>query len=101
MAVVRLSCAVNNYHWGKHGLASKAAQFAATNPSVSIDASQTYAELWMGTHPSGPSKVFGTETELSTLVNEDPQRALSPGVERKYGPHLPFLFKVLSIEKAL
>ncbi|KAJ2844897.1 Mannose-6-phosphate isomerase, partial [Coemansia erecta] len=101
MAVVRLSCAVNNYHWGKHGLDSKAAQFAATNPSVSIDASQTYAELWMGTHPSGPSKVFGAETELSTLVNEDPQRALSPGVERKYGPHLPFLFKVLSIEKAL
>ncbi|KAJ2547550.1 Mannose-6-phosphate isomerase [Coemansia sp. RSA 1933] len=101
MPVVRLSCAVNNYHWGKHGLSSKAAQFAATNPDVSIDANQTYAELWMGTHPSGPSKLFGTQTELSTLVTQDPARALAPGVEHKYGPNLPFLFKVLSIEKAL
>ncbi|KAJ1664964.1 Mannose-6-phosphate isomerase [Coemansia sp. RSA 1646] len=101
MTVVRLSCAVNNYHWGKHGLSSKAAQFAATNPGVTIDPDQTYSELWMGTHPSGPSKLYGTQTELSSLVDEDPKRALSPGVERKFGPQLPFLFKVLSIEKAL
>ncbi|KAI9501399.1 mannose-6-phosphate isomerase [Coemansia spiralis] len=101
MPVVRLACTVNNYHWGKHGLASKAAQFAATNPGVAIDASQTYAELWMGTHPSGPSTVYGTETKLADLIDQDPARLLSPAVERKFGAQLPFLFKVLSIEKAL
>ncbi|KAI8322740.1 phosphomannose isomerase [Martensiomyces pterosporus] len=100
-AAIRLSCNVNNYHWGKHGLSSKAAQFAATNPGVAIDEQQTYAELWMGTHPSGPSKVFGTDTNLSAIVDEDPARALSAQVVQKFGTQLPFLFKVLSIERAL
>ncbi|KAJ2657373.1 Mannose-6-phosphate isomerase [Coemansia sp. RSA 1200] len=101
MAIVRLSCVVNNYHWGKHGLSSKAAQFAATNPDVTIDSTQAYSELWMGTHPSGPSKVYSTDTKLSTLIEKDPTGALGPSVERKFGPQLPFLFKVLSIETAL
>ncbi|KAJ2753832.1 Mannose-6-phosphate isomerase [Coemansia sp. BCRC 34490] len=101
MTIVRLSCAVNNYHWGKPGLSSKAAQFAATNPDVTIDPTQTYAELWMGTHPSGPSKVYGTDTKLSTLIEKDPTGALGASVEREFGPRLPFLFKVLSIETAL
>ncbi|KAJ2722719.1 Mannose-6-phosphate isomerase [Coemansia sp. Benny D115] len=101
MVAVRLSCAVNNYHWGKHGLESKAAQFAATNPDVSIDNNQTYAELWMGTHPSGPSKVFGTDTPLSAIVAESPELALGSTIAQKYQGQLPYLFKVLSIEKAL
>ncbi|KAJ2781005.1 Mannose-6-phosphate isomerase [Coemansia interrupta] len=101
MAAIRLTCAVNNYHWGKHGLDSKAAQFAATNPDVTIDSSQTYAELWMGTHPSGPSNVYGTDTPLSAIVEECPEQALGAKVAGKYGATIPFLFKVLSIEKAL
>ncbi|KAJ2640093.1 Mannose-6-phosphate isomerase [Coemansia sp. RSA 1286] len=101
MVAIRLACAVNNYHWGKHGLSSKAAQFAATNPEVSIDDSQTYAELWMGTHPSGPSKVFGTDTPLSAVVDECSEQALGPKVASKYQGQIPYLFKVLSIEKAL
>ncbi|KAJ1853636.1 Mannose-6-phosphate isomerase [Coemansia sp. RSA 2703] len=101
MAAIRLTCAVNNYHWGKHGLDSKAAQFAATNPDVAIDTNQTYAELWMGTHPSGPSHVYGTDTPLSAIVEECPEQALGANVMAKYGASIPFLFKVLSIEKAL
>ncbi|KAJ2432993.1 Mannose-6-phosphate isomerase, partial [Coemansia sp. RSA 2424] len=101
MSVIRLACNVNNYHWGKHGLHSKAAQFAATNPGVSIDDTQTYAELWMGTHASGPSKVFGTDTSLSSIIEQNPAQALGTLVSSKYDGQLPFLFKVLSIEKAL
>ncbi|KAJ2861535.1 Mannose-6-phosphate isomerase [Coemansia aciculifera] len=100
-SIIRLACNVNNYHWGKHGLHSKAAQFAATNPGVTIDDSQTYAELWMGTHPSGPSKVFGTDTALSSIIEQSPEQALGVQVSRKFDGQLPFLFKVLSIEKAL
>ncbi|KAJ2776274.1 Mannose-6-phosphate isomerase [Coemansia javaensis] len=101
-AVVRLSCAVNNYHWGKRGLSSKAAQFAAAcNPGAVIDAQQPYAELWMGTHPSGPSRVLGSDTELAELIAADPAAMLGPAVAAAYGGQLPFLFKVLSIEKAL
>ncbi|KAJ1935942.1 Mannose-6-phosphate isomerase, partial [Linderina pennispora] len=101
MSVIRLTCNANNYAWGKHGSSSKAAQFAATNPNVAIDESQTYSELWMGTHPNGPSTVFGTTTLLSSVVDADPARALSAAVVSKFGPQLPYLFKVLSIEKAL
>ncbi|KAJ1942714.1 Mannose-6-phosphate isomerase, partial [Linderina macrospora] len=101
MSVIRLTCNANNYAWGKHGASSKAAQFAATNPNVTIDPTQPYSELWMGTHPSGPSTVFGTTTLLSSVVDSDPTSALGSAVVAKFGPHLPYLFKVLSIEKAL
>ncbi|KAJ2305426.1 Mannose-6-phosphate isomerase [Coemansia sp. RSA 2706] len=101
MTAIRLACSVNSYHWGKHGLDSKAAQFAATNPDVTIDANQPYAELWMGTHPSGPSRVFGTDTELAAVIDENPGAALGASVSQRYDGKLPFLFKVLSIEKAL
>ncbi|PIA14092.1 mannose-6-phosphate isomerase [Coemansia reversa NRRL 1564] len=96
---VRLTCNVNNYHWGKHGFSSKAAQFASINPELTIDPKQTYSELWMGTHPNGPSILYGTEKELSKLIEEEP-KVLGDRIIKKYGG-LPFLFKVLSIEKAL
>ncbi|KAJ2705525.1 Mannose-6-phosphate isomerase [Coemansia spiralis] len=100
MTAVRLSCTVNNYHWGKRGLASKAAQFAATDPAIAIDSTQPYAELWMGTHPNGPSRVFGSKQSLGELIAADPARLLGAAAER-FGNQLPFLFKVLSIDSAL
>ncbi|KAJ1940742.1 Mannose-6-phosphate isomerase, partial [Kickxella alabastrina] len=100
MVAIRLSCSVNNYHWGKQGLNSKAAQFAATS-NVTIDETKTYSELWMGTHPTGPSLVFGTETPLSAIVDENPRDALGEDIAKKFNNQLPFLFKVLSIDRAL
>ncbi|KAJ1896852.1 Mannose-6-phosphate isomerase [Kickxella alabastrina] len=100
MVAIRLSCSVNNYHWGKQGLNSKAAQFAATS-NVAIDETKTYSELWMGTHPTGPSLVFGTETPLSAIVDENPRDALGEDIAKKFNNQLPFLFKVLSIDRAL
>ena len=57
-------------------------------------------QLWMGTHPSNPSKVVGTGQTLLELV-EGNRDLLAPPVQAKYGSKLPFLFKVLSINKAL
>lgn len=54
----------------------------------------------MGTHPSNPSKDVKTGRTLLELVSEN-QALLSPAVAEKYGDRLPFLFKVLSVEKAL
>ena len=54
----------------------------------------------MGTHPSLPSKDVETQRTLLDLV-QDNQALLSPEVSKKYGEKLPFLFKVLSIRKAL
>lgn len=54
----------------------------------------------MGTHPSNPSKDLTTGRTLLDLV-EDNQALLSHSVAARYGKKLPFLFKVLSINKAL
>ncbi|CAL8069187.1 unnamed protein product [Calicophoron daubneyi] len=55
----------------------------------------------MGTHPSGPSKLqdFSGKT-LESYISENPS-SLGTCVRRKFGSSLPFLFKVLSVAKAL
>ena len=54
----------------------------------------------MGTHPSLPSKDLETQRTLLDMV-QDNQALMSPEITKKYGGKLPFLFKVLSIRKAL
>lgn len=54
----------------------------------------------MGTHSSNPSKDVDSGRLLSDLVQDNAQ-LLSTSVSSKYGSKLPFLFKVLSIDKAL
>lgn len=54
----------------------------------------------MGTHPSLPSKDFQTGRSLLDLVSDN-QALLNSDVAQKYSNKLPFLFKVLSISKAL
>lgn len=54
----------------------------------------------MGTHPSNPSKDLTTKRTLLDLV-QDNQALLSKDVSDQFGENLPFLFKVLSIGKAL
>ncbi|KAI0106576.1 mannose-6-phosphate isomerase [Hypoxylon sp. NC0597] len=100
--LIRLQCGVNSYDWGKIGSESAAARFAAATPSdtLNIQSDKPYAELWMGTHPSNPSKDLETGRTLLELV-ESNQMLLAPSVRAKFGTKLPFLFKVLSINKAL
>src|SRR6195952_5722010 len=54
----------------------------------------------MGTHPSNPSKDVATGRSLLDLV-QDNQALMSSAVSKRYEQKLPFLFKVLSINKAL
>jgi mannose-6-phosphate isomerase len=54
----------------------------------------------MGTHPSLPSKDVETQRSLLDLV-QDNHALMSTGITKRYGGKLPFLFKVLSIRKAL
>ncbi|KAK5651682.1 hypothetical protein OQA88_11748 [Cercophora sp. LCS_1] len=100
--LIRLQCGVNSYDWGKKGQTSAAARFAAATASddFSIQDDRPYAELWMGTHPSNPSKDLTTGRTLLDLV-QDNHALLAPSVAARYGKKLPFLLKVLSINKAL
>lgn len=107
----RLNCAVQNYAWGKRGSDSKVAQLKTLeNEGFETDEDKNYAELWMGTHPNGPSRVmpeagdFGEGAEVNhagifliELLETHPHYL---GDIEEVGD-LPFMFKVLSINKAL
>ena len=54
----------------------------------------------MGTHPSLPSKDVETQRTLLDMV-QDNQALLSTEISERFGSKLPFLFKVLSVQKAL
>ena len=54
----------------------------------------------MGTHSSLPSKDHETGRTLLDLL-QDNKALMSTEVSNKFGDKLPFLFKVLSIKKAL
>ena len=54
----------------------------------------------MGTHPSLPSKDVESQRTLLDLV-QDNQALMTIDIGKKYGGKLPFLFKVLSMRKAL
>ena len=84
--VYRLQPAVKQYAWGIRGGDSRVARYGLeTGALKSIDQSAPYAEIWLGTHPSGPS-LLDDGTELSKVVK---------------CAQLPFLLKVLSAGKAL
>lgn len=98
---MELQCAVQNYHWGKKGMSSVVARLLkATNKAVIIEDNKPYAELWMGTHPSGPSCIKETGKKLDEFINDNKQ-VLGDKVRETFGDTLPFLFKILSIETAL
>ena len=62
-----------------------------------------FPQLWMGTHPNGPSivKIPGEEdVPLSEWVKQHPKQ-LGSEVLKYFKGSLPFLFKVLSVRTAL
>ncbi|SCU91405.1 LAMI_0E05776g1_1 [Lachancea mirantina] len=100
----RLDAGYQQYDWGKIGSSSAVAQFASnSDPSVFIDEKKPYAELWMGTHHKVPSLNHDNKKTLSELISENPAAMLGEGIVKKFesSKELPFLFKVLSIEKVL
>ncbi|WP_284578683.1 mannose-6-phosphate isomerase, class I [Streptomyces sp. 2P-4] len=56
------------------------------------------AELWMGAHPGAPSRLDrgAGETTLADVIAADPERELGAAAVARFGPRLPFLFKILA-----
>uniref|UniRef100_A0A0E0MQW0 Mannose-6-phosphate isomerase n=1 Tax=Oryza rufipogon TaxID=4529 RepID=A0A0E0MQW0_ORYRU len=97
---LRLRCAVQHYEWGRRGEASLVARLSDANADDhGPDPARPYAELWMGTHPSAPSSLLADGLLRDWLAR--PPAALGPAVAARWGGDLPFLFKVLSVAKAL
>ncbi|KAG6889772.1 hypothetical protein C0995_014701 [Termitomyces sp. Mi166 len=104
-SVFKIVPTTQQYDWGKPGSTAKVAQFAAASniPGFTINESAPYAELWMGTHVKSPSRVYDTGEVLSEHLAKHPE-LIGASISEKFDAsngNLPFLFKVLSIEKAL
>ena len=97
MPLFQLSCAVQEYAWGKVGSTSSVATLAAANGDLKIDEGTSYAEYWFGTHAKGPAYVKGSGQEKQLLSDW----LSTNGGESFQTGQLPYLLKVLSIAKCL
>ncbi|EFK05684.1 mannose-6-phosphate isomerase, class I [delta proteobacterium NaphS2] len=61
------------------------------------------AELWMGGHPKAPSqvRVNGEWRSLIDVIRADPASVLGSETAGRYANELPFLLKVLAVERPL
>ncbi|CAK9801960.1 Mannose-6-phosphate isomerase [Anthophora quadrimaculata] len=98
---MELKCKIQTYEWGRHGIDSTVATLMkSANPDFVLDEKKPYAELWMGTHPNGPSYMKELNMTLEEYIKQN-NEVLGSSVQKIFGSHLPFLFKVLSVNKAL
>jgi len=87
---------VQPYAWGSRTVIAALQGRPAPTP-------QPEAELWMGAHPSSPSRLdrAGVRTTLNAVIAADPVRELGARCAARFGGRLPFLLKVLAVDKAL
>jgi mannose-6-phosphate isomerase len=91
-ALYKLQNTVKHYEWGSP---------VHIPVLLGLDNSQglPWAELWMGIHPGGPSRIAGGLT-LGDLIAAGPERCLGKSAAENFGG-LPFLFKLLAAAKPL
>lgn len=95
-----LTNVIQNYVWGQKNEAA----FIARLKDMETETDKPYAELWMGTHPNGPSQIIDPRRgslDLADWIAEDPTIRLSQNRAKDFSGKLPYLFKVLSAEKML
>jgi len=95
MQIYEMKNPIKNYAWGSKSFFS--------NLLGDKQSSQPQAELWMGTHPLGVSEIkYDNEwISLEKLIYFNPETVLGEKLASKLDNRLPFLFKILAIEKPL
>jgi mannose-6-phosphate isomerase len=96
MPIYRLDNVVQTYAWGS----TTAIAELLGQPSP---AAEPQAELWMGTHPKGPSSAVADHQRLplGQLIEQQPVEILGPHVAATFDNTLPYLFKVLAAARPL
>eukprot|EP00388_Colpodella_angusta_P015009 GDKJ01037317.1.p1 GENE.GDKJ01037317.1~~GDKJ01037317.1.p1 ORF type:complete len:488 (-),score=106.94 GDKJ01037317.1:51-1514(-) len=94
----RVFPSIKSYEWGQKGEVSLVNYLKSHGSSLSNDFEKPFAELWLGSHSSGPSPVDSVDSPetISNLLKKDP--VMSAGL---VDGDLPFLMKILSIESPL
>ncbi len=89
---LRLENTVQRYAWGSRQAIPELLGAAPDG--------EPQAELWLGAHPSAPSRAAGGMA-LDLLIAEQPDELVGPRITARFGPRLPFLFKVLAAARPL
>lgn len=91
--IYKLDNVIQNYAWGS--IDSLSTLFGVDNPN-----GEPQAELWMGTHPNGCSRLKALDISLSDYLNKHSVSALGQYTATRYG-ELPYLLKVLAARTPL
>jgi len=96
MKIYEMKNPIKNYLWGSKTFLAKL--FGQDEQTF-----EPQAELWMGTHPQGISqiKVNDNWISLETFIANDSEKVLGKRIASQSGNKLPFLFKILAIDKPL
>jgi mannose-6-phosphate isomerase len=94
--ILPLRGAIQNYDWGSR--TALAALLGRSAPSARPE-----AELWLGAHPNGPAevRVDARWERLDALVERNAEALLGAPSLAAFGRRLPFLLKVLAVERPL
>ena len=93
--IYRLTGQVQHYAWGgKNYIASLIGLNSAKD--------QPCAEWWLGAHPSAPSEIENVTDKQSLIefLSQNPT-ALGQASRQQFGDELPYLLKILDVEKPL
>lgn len=92
----RLVNPIRSYGWGSRSAIAE----LTGRPSPSAEPE---AELWLGAHPSAPSRVIneGSQRSLLDVIAAAPARWLGARSLAEFGPRLPFMLKVLAVAAPL
>jgi mannose-6-phosphate isomerase len=95
--IAPLEGVIQSYDWGSH-------RFLAELRGETPPSARPEAELWLGAHPRGAARVAtgaGAVEPLDAWIARDPLAALGPDVAARFDARLPFLLKILAVERAL
>lgn len=93
MPIVLLENSIREYAWGSK---TALAKIRGEQPT-----GQPQAELWIGTHPDGPSRLTDSQKSLEEAIAEDPGRWLGAQVAERFDGKLPFLLKIIAAAEPL
>lgn len=93
MDIFKIKGIVKEYDWGNKDFIASLLQSDKTD--------KRQAEIWFGTHDAGVA-LLENGRKLTDLIKDDPEKYLGPDCIERYSANgLPYLLKVLAIEKPL
>lgn len=91
--IYRLTGQVQHYAWGGKN-------YIASLIGLNSEQDQPCAEWWLGAHPSAPSVIENVSNQESLIefLSQNPT-ALGQASRQQFGDELPYLLKILDVEK--